>query len=120
MHFRSVIFVLILMFVRFLDNRFDPVVLGLFFLTFEHLMHIFCAMRWSKSFSATDITHWVSMDDFLMYWVHIALLTAMESLMMLFMDGLFEPKVHRYRVEITISLGSYIVAEIWLWFNLKW
>ena len=111
---------LILMIIRFLDNRFDPVVLGLFLFTFERLMHIFSAMSWSESFSATNIAHRVSMDDFLMYWVHIALLTAVESLMMLFMDGLFEPKVHRDRIEITISLGSYIVAKIWLWFNLKW
>ena len=108
------------MFVRFLDNRFDPVVLGLFLFTLERLMHIFSAMRRSESFSATDIAHWVSMDDLLMYRVHIALLTAMESLMMFFMNGLFEPKVHRDRIEITISLGSYIVAKIWLWFNLKW
>ena len=108
------------MFVRFIDNRFDPVVLRLFFLTFERLIHIFCAMCWSESFSTTDISHRVSMDDFFMYRVHIALLTAVESLMMLFMNGLFEPKVHRDRVEITISLGSYIVAKIWLWFNLRW
>ena len=120
MHFRSIVFVLILMFVRFIDNRFDPVVLRLFFLTFERLKHIFCAMCRSESFSATDITHRVSMDDFLMYWVHIASLTAVESLMVYFLDGLFEPEVHRDRVEVTISLGSYIVAKIWLWFNLRW
>ena len=120
MHFRSVILVLILKIVRFIDNRFYPVVLGLFLCTLERLMHIFNAMLWSKSFSATNITHWVSMDDFLMYRVHIALLTAVESLMVLLMDGLFHPEVHRDRIEITISLGSYIVAKIWLWFNLKW
>ena len=101
------------------DNRFYPVVIGLFLCTLVRLMHIFSAMRCSESFWATNIAHRVSMDDIFVYWVHIAMLTAVESLMVLFMDGLFEPKVHRVRIEITISLGSYIVTKIWLWFNLK-
>ena len=96
------------MIVLLIDNRFNPVVPGLLLRTPRRLQHIFCVMIGSESFSAADITHWVSMDNLFVNWVHIAALTTVERLMMLLMDGHLHLEVHRIRIEIAVSLSRYI------------
>ena len=60
-----------------------------------------------------------------MYWVHIATFSAVESRMVLFMDGLLDLKVHRYvnfvmiRTVITISRGRYLIVVTWLLVNVN-
>ena len=97
-----------LMIVLLIDNRFDPVVPGLLLRTPRRLQHIFSVMISSESLSTADIAHRVSMDDFLVHWVHIAALTTVERLMMLLMDGHLHLEVHRIRIKIAVSLSRYI------------